>query len=95
MTVAKRDDNGSPTLIGVSSTDNTTPLRARADPVTGYILAEIKPIVDFATTSPKSKPDDNGTRVIEGVTNDSNQTVRPILSDPNNQGYVLADVILV
>lgn len=91
---AKRDDNGYPTLVGVSSADGVTPIRAKADPVTGYILAEIK-IVSFSATPKTQRSDDNAVRVLRGVTNDASQSVKAIISDPNNVGYVLADVLQI
>lgn len=92
MAVAARDDNDSPTLIGVSSVDGVTPIRAKVDPVTGYVLMTIQNVA-FSTTGQTPKIDDNDVPVTRAVTNDANQTVKPLISDPNYPGYVLADVI--
>lgn len=94
MSAAPRDDNGYPTLIGVSYVDNVTPVAARADPVTGYILMSILP-ASYTTTNPPKRRDDNAYPVLMGVTNDASATVRPITSDPNNLGYVLADILAI
>lgn len=41
MAQAKRDQNYVPTLIGTSSTDNTTPINVLIDPVTGRLLVDV------------------------------------------------------
>lgn len=94
MAVAARDDNTAAALIGVSSVDGTTPVRARTDPVTGYVLATIINVA-YSTTLKSPVIDDNAVHVNQGVTNDASNTVRPLLSDPNNPGYVLADATLI
>ena len=94
MSAAPRDDNGYPTLIGVSSVDNVTPVAAKADPVTGYILMSVLTTTHTSTNPPKRR-DDNAYPVLMGITNDTNQTVKPIVSDPNNPGYVLVDILFI
>jgi len=41
MAQAKRDENYVPTLLGVSSTDNSTPVKLLIDPVTGRLLVDV------------------------------------------------------
>lgn len=40
MANAARDSNNVPTLIGVSSADNKTPVRLRANPTTGALIID-------------------------------------------------------
>lgn len=49
MAQAKRDQNYVPTLIGASSVDDTTPIRAWIDPATNRLLvdAEVAGLVDL------------------------------------------------
>lgn len=95
MAQASLDQNSKPTLIGVSSVDGVTPTRCRVDAVTGYLLADIKPISQFTTTSPAVKIDENANRVGAVVTDNAAQTIKPLISDPNNPGYLLADLTLI
>lgn len=95
MAQASLDQNSKPTLIGVSSVDGVTPTRCRVDAVTGYLLADIKAISEFTTTSPSVKIDENAKRVGAAITDNAAQTIKPLLSDPNNSGYLLADLALM
>lgn len=94
MAVSGKDDNAASTIIGVSSTDGVTPVRARVDPVTGYVLMSIKS-VSYSPTGQKTTIDENDVPITRAVTNDASQTVKPLISDPNNSGYVLADVVQI
>lgn len=94
MAQAKRDENRVPVLLGVSSVDGVTPVPIRVDPLTGRVLANILAIDEFASTNPEIKRDENRIQVGTAVTDDSNQTVKPLLSDPNNVGRLLADVVI-
>ena len=44
MANAARDENRIPTLIGISSSDGTTPTLAEIDPNTGELLVKTSPI---------------------------------------------------
>lgn len=95
MAQASIDQNAKPTLIGVSSVDGVTPMRCRVDAITGYLLADVTPIADFVTTNPESKIDGNAKRVGCAITDNAAQIIKPLLSDPNNPGYLLADLALM
>ena len=83
MSTAALDQSNKPTLIGVSSVDGVTPVRAKVDPVTGYLLANVVFINPYTTTNPGIKIDENSTQV--GTAIDSNGTIRPLLLDPTNK----------
>lgn len=50
MADAKRDDNFVPTLLGVSSADDSTPVRVYADPTTHRLLVDIGGVASAITT---------------------------------------------
>ena len=78
MSTAKRDPNRVPTLIGVSSTDGTTPILLEVDPVSGRLrvialeqevvptdASKTNPSMSFTYTSGNLTQID---KVIDGVT---------------------------
>ena len=63
MTNAKRDENGVPTLIGVSAADGTTILLCKIDPDTGELLVKSSFPVGAATSAKQ----DTQTTLLQGI----------------------------
>lgn len=82
------DENRVPTLYGVSSVDNATPIQIAVDSLTGYLLADvyIESLTDGLTTY---KEDENRVVTSLAISNDVNQTIRPLIV--SSSGRVLID----
>lgn len=87
---AKRDNNSVPVGLG---TDGTGTKQLRVDPVTHRLLIDIALVSDVAPPSfPDTLPRDNSSVPVAGaVTDDVNETPRPLLIDSRN-GYLFCDI---
>ena len=92
MAVAKRDGNHVPVLIGTSSVDGITPVMARVNPITGYLLIQVVANTGAVAVTPvtRAKHDENHVTTALAETNDANLT-------PNcwrtNAGNLILDMI--
>ena len=81
--VAQHDENDVPTLIGISSFDNVTPVAVAVDPINGRMLVELA--VSSGSGAPSSTPsalgqfyiDTNGKKayISMGTTNSSDWVI--------------------
>lgn len=84
------DDNDRPIALGVSSTDNVTPIMFRVDPVTDYLMVDfVGNSSNSATVRTRNKRDDNDVPTVYGVSDTDGVTPVPIRTDSN--GYLLID----
>lgn len=84
---AKRDENDIATLLGVSSTDSFTPIMARVDPVTNYLLVDFSSSSNSATLRTWNKRDENDVPTMYGISDTDGVTLIPIRTD--SQGRLL------
>lgn len=89
--VIKRDNNSVPVAAGIDTNGDIKMLRV--DPVTHRLLIDIDFVSEVsAPTFPTALPRDNNAVPVSGaVTDDSNQTPRPLIIDSRN-GYLFCDV---
>ena len=90
---ARKDNSGVPVGLGTDGVGGTKQLRV--DPATSRLLIDITIVAD--TTPPTfpivAKRDNNQIPVGMAVTDDANQTPRPLLIDSRN-GYLFCDIIV-
>lgn len=84
---ARRDQNAIGLGLGVSSTDSSTPLPLKVDPVTKYLLTSSITSINSATVITKNKRDQNDRPTMYGVSSTDGVTLVPIRTDSN--GYLL------
>lgn len=85
MSVAKRDQNDVAVSLGVNSSDSTTPLMFKVDPVTGYLLVEDKVDSLTATAATQCKIDQNDVKTKYGVSSVDGVTLVPIRTDSDGR----------
>ena len=84
-----RDQNDRPVASGVSSSDNTTPVMVRVDPVTGYVLINVSSSNITATPKTWNKRDENHVPTVYGVSSVDGTTLVPIRT--TSTGNLLID----
>lgn len=89
---ARRDNSGVPVGLG---SDGTTTKQLRVDSATNRLLIAIDIVSDVAAPSfPITAPRDNSQNPVSmAVTDDANETPRPLIIDSRN-GYLFVDVLV-
>lgn len=85
MAQAKHDQNDIALGLGVDSTDNTTPLAIRVDPVTSYLLVLASRDSLTATAATQDKIDENDVHTKYGVSSVDGVTLVPIRTDSSGR----------
>lgn len=85
--VGKHDENSQSVGMGISLTDNITPITLRVDPATNMLLATARGEVISPTTATKSRIDQNEVSTVYGVSDTDGKTLIPIRTD--SDGYLL------
>ena len=85
MSQAGRDQDDVPTGLGVSSSDLTTPILIRVDPVTNYLLVDQSSDSLTATIAIKDKIDENDVHTKYGISSVDGVTLVPIRTDSNGR----------
>lgn len=80
-TPAKRDQNNVAIRSGVSSTDGSTTVMFRVDPVTNYLLVDITASSNSATVRQFNKRDENHVPSMYGISSVDGRTLVPIRTD--------------
>lgn len=75
---AKRDQNHVTVAMGVSSTDNVTPVMLEVDETTNYLLATVTQSSATATAMTADKRDENHVPTVYGISNADGVTLVPI-----------------
>ena len=83
MAQAKRDQNDIPVALGVNSSDLSTPLMFKIDPITNRWLIKINSTTATATSATKNKRDQNDKPTMYGVSSVDGITLVPIQTDSN------------
>ena len=78
---AYRDQNQRTVGMGVSTSDNKTPIMWHVDPVTSYLLVSQITSTNSATTKQWNKRDDNGYPTMYGISSTDGVTLVPIRTD--------------
>lgn len=81
MAIGKRDQNDKAVGLGVSSSDNSTPLMLRVDPVTDYLLVTLQSDSLTPTVATRNKRDQNEVPSAYGVSDTDGVTLVPIRTD--------------
>lgn len=93
MASFKRDGDRRPVSGGVSTTDSSTPVQFRFDPVFNRLLVDlVAPGSLSQVLHTEVGHDQNRKTTVYGVSDDANKNLMPILVDHVN-GYILVDVI--
>lgn len=82
---AQRDQNNRPVLLGVSSTNSITPIMARVDSITGYLLVDSIADSITATIATKDKRDENDVPTVYGISSTDSTMLIPIRTDSNGR----------
>ena len=79
---AKKDNNGTSTVLGVLDSDGVTPICIKVNPVNNAIKV-IDDTTGTASTRKDSIKDNNGVPVLMGVSSADMKTLIPIATDIN------------
>lgn len=82
---ARRDQNDVGIALGVSSTDNSTPLMLNVDPVTGWLLVSNSGDSLILTAATRCKIDENDVHTKYGVSSVDGITLIPIRTDSSGK----------
>lgn len=88
--VAQRDDNGSPTMLGISCVDGITPIRIQFSPLGGGMKIDGTTVISVVPSSVISK-DGNGANIMRGVSSSDSSVILPFYVNPST-GAVLIDM---
>lgn len=92
MTVTKKDDNGFPTMFGISCVDGVTPVRIKFNSSNGGMLLDTATVISFVPDPSQALiHDDNDFPVMKGVSSTNHSVILPWYVNPTN-GAVLADI---
>lgn len=89
MASARKDNNGYPTLMGISCVDGT-PTRVKINPSTGGILTDATVVISFVPSTDFDHKDDNDYPMAMGVSSSNENIVLPWYVNPTN-GAVLVE----
>jgi hypothetical protein len=89
---AKKDDNGYPTIFGLSCVDGVTPTRIYFNPTNRGMLIDTTTVISVTPTFLSAK-DANDMPVAKGVSSTDGVTVLPWYVNPST-GAVLADILI-
>jgi hypothetical protein len=89
MADAMHDDNGFPTLVGISCVDGVTPVRIARNPSNGGLKVDFATVISV-TPAYTTQADSNGVPVMKGVSTSDPSTILPVYVNPSN-GAVLVE----
>lgn len=85
----QKDDNGYPTIFGLSCIDGVTPIKIKFNPATGGMKTDATTVISVTPTM-KTAKDGNGFPVAKGVSSSDSNAVLPWYVVPST-GAVLVD----
>lgn len=81
MANAKKDDNGYPTMIGISCVDGVTPVRIKRNASNGGLLVDSTTVISV-TPAYTTQVDDNDTPVSKAVSSTNSNAILPLYVNP-------------
>ena len=87
---SRKDDNGYPTMIGISCVDGITPIRIQFNPANGGMKTDTTTVISFVPSSVFPAKDDNDYPICKGVSSADKKTILPFYVNPLT-GAVLTD----
>lgn len=91
MAVAKKDDNGFPTIIGISCVDGVTPVKVQFNPSNGGMKIDGITVISFVPSSIQANMhDDNDYPIAKGVSSSDRKTVFPWYVNPATGAVLVA-----
>lgn len=79
--IGKHDENSQSIGLGVSSTDNETPIALQVDPITGALMMNATAEVITPVALDKSRIDQNDVNTVYGVSDTDGTTLVPLRTD--------------